>query len=222
MSLTFDELFQKETDFKVDANRFRVQPSEELINNVVKALEAKNHRVSVVADEKEALELLKKEIPDKAEVMAASSATLAEIGFKDYYFSNDCKWVNVHKNILSLEPSQQGPARSKALASQYFLSSVTAISQDGNIFVADASGTRVGGFTASQNMVIVAGVNKLVQNDEEAIKRTELFCLPCESVRARWAYKNQGSVIQNLLNVRFGATMGNKYHIILIRKLLGY
>ncbi|EGC34937.1 hypothetical protein DICPUDRAFT_94667 [Dictyostelium purpureum] len=220
--LSFKQLGETEKDFKVDEKKFRVAPSNELLLETVKNLELKNHRVTVVEDEAAALQLLIDEIPKDSEVMAASSCTLDEIGFKKYYFSDDCKWKNVHKKILAKPAAEQGVARKVALASDYFLSSVCAITKSGNIYVADASGTRVGGFTASTNMVIVTGFNKIVETDELALQRTEQFCLPCESVRARYAYGNKGSVIQNLLSCKFGATMYNKYHIILVKKLLGY
>ncbi|EAL70456.1 prespore-specific protein [Dictyostelium discoideum AX4] len=218
--LTFKQLKETEKDFTVDENKFRVAPSNETLMETVKNLEAKNHRVSVVENEADALNLLLNEIPKGSEVMCASSCTIDEIGFKKIYFSDDSPFVNVHKKILALPADKQADARKDALTSQYFLSSVTAISKTGNVYVADASGTRVGGFTAAKNLIIVSGYNKIVDSDELAVQRTEQFCLPCESVRARWAYKVPGSMIQNLLGMKHGAP--NKHHIILIKKLLGY
>ncbi|KYQ91558.1 hypothetical protein DLAC_07325 [Tieghemostelium lacteum] len=221
MSYTFEQLSELESDFlsKVDVKKFRSTPSEQLIKDCIAALEAKKHKVTVVDDEAAALEAVKKLIPDGASVMQASSMTFDEIGFKKVYQSEDSKWISFHKKIFAeKDPSKQGDIRREALTADYFLSSVTAISKSGNFFVADASGTRVGGFTAGKNVVLVAGINKLTESDEDAIKRTNDFCLPSESVRARKAYGVPGSQIQNLLKV----AAERSFHIILVRKLLGY
>eukprot|EP01132_Coremiostelium_polycephalum_P007745 gene7745-9525_t len=190
--LRFEQLSEQEKDFKVDNERFRSIPSVEKIQETITSLESKNHTVTFVKTKEEALELIKNLIPENSEVMSAGSVTLDEIGFKDYYFSDDCKWINLHKRILGEKDfKKQVSMRKKALAADYFLSSVSAISKDGDLFAACASGTRVGGFTAADNVIVVAGVNKIVDNAEEGISRITEFCLPSESVRARNAYKVQ-------------------------------
>ncbi|KAM9982035.1 hypothetical protein ACTFIY_004333 [Dictyostelium cf. discoideum] len=81
--------------------------------------------------------------------------TLDEIGFKSYYFSNEHIWDKLHQKILDeKDGATQGGLRKKSLTCDYFISSS---------FVADASGTRVGGFTAASNVIVVAGVNKIAQ-----------------------------------------------------------
>eukprot|EP01132_Coremiostelium_polycephalum_P000506 gene506-637_t len=216
--LKFTELYDQDNKFKVDVDRFRSIPTEEKIKETIKSLELKNHVVTIVDDEPSALDLIKKLIPEKADVMAAGSVSLMEIGFNTYNFSDECKWNNLHKKILAEKDYEtQMAMRKRALAADYFLSSVSSITKQGDLFIADASGTRVGGFTAAQNVIIVAGVNKIVDSESEGLLRTTDFCFPSENVRAKYAYKNNGSVIQNILQIRNGAFPGlKKYHIILV------
>ncbi|KAN0036624.1 hypothetical protein ACTFIV_001926 [Dictyostelium citrinum] len=221
----YNQLFELEPNFKADdAEKFRSNASEELINETVKSLESKNHTVHVVEDETSAMELIKKLIPDGSSVMDAGSVTLDEIGFKSYYFGNEHKWENLHQKILDeKDGATQGGLRKKALACDYFVSSVGAISKQGSLFVADASGTRVGGFTAASNVVVVAGVNKIVESEADGVKRATVFCYQCESVRARKAYGVPGSVVANFVQLNHGAVFGPKNtNIILIKKTLGY
>ncbi|KAN0022891.1 hypothetical protein ACTFIV_001925 [Dictyostelium citrinum] len=223
----YRELFELEPDFKPEnAEKFRVMPSDDIINETIKSLESKNHQVLLVDNEEVALEEIKKMIPDKSTVMGAGSVTLDEIGFKSYYFSDKHKWDNLHKKIFAeTDSGKQIILRKHALACDYFLSSVGAISKQGDLFVADASGTRVGGFTAANNLIVVAGVNKIVESESDGIKRSTLFCYQCESVRARKAYPGvAGSIVQNFAQIKFGNAMGPKRNttIILIKKILGY
>eukprot|EP01132_Coremiostelium_polycephalum_P005418 gene5418-6757_t len=215
--LKYNQLFEQEKDFKVDTEHFRKAPSQSLIDEVTHALREKGHEVTIVEDESSALDLIKKVIPSNATVMSAGSVTLDEIGFKDFYFNQPNDWVNLHKKILAeKDPLKQEEARRNALNADYFLSSVCAISKDGDLFVADATGTRTGGFlAASKRVIVVAGINKLVNSEKEGLDRTYNFCFPCESVRSRFAYKNSGSQVQNYLQIRTG--MLKKYHIVLVK-----
>ncbi|KAN0035719.1 hypothetical protein ACTA71_005007 [Dictyostelium dimigraforme] len=221
----YNQLFEFEPNFKADgADKFRSNASDELIKETVKSLESKNFIVHVVEDEASALELVKKIIPDGSSVMDAGSVTLDEIGFKSYYFGNEHKWDNLHQKILDeKDGASQGNLRKKALACDYFVSSVGAISKQGSLFVADASGTRVGGFTAASNVVVVAGVNKIVESESEGVKRATIFCYQCESVRARKAYGVPGSIVANSIQINHSNVFGPKNtNIILIKKILGY
>ncbi|KAK5578010.1 hypothetical protein RB653_002960 [Dictyostelium firmibasis] len=221
----YNQLFELEPDFKAeDAEKFRSVASDELVNETVKSLEAKNHTAHIVEDEASALELIKTLIPEGSSVMDAGSVTLDEIGFKSFYFSDQHKWENLHQKILDeKDGASQGGLRKKSLACDYFVSSVGAISKQGDLFVADASGTRVGGFTAASNIIVVAGVNKIVESESDGIQRSTGFCYQCESVRARKAYGVPGSVVQNFAQIKFGNVFGKRNTtIILIKKVLGY
>ncbi|EGC31657.1 hypothetical protein DICPUDRAFT_39626 [Dictyostelium purpureum] len=221
----FKELFELEPDFKpTNLDKYRSFPSDEQLEEAIKNLQSKNHDVIVVEDEEQAMEVIKKSIPSQSTVMSAGSVTLEEIGFKNYYFGDQHTWKNLHADILKeTDITKQITLRKQALSCDYFLSSVGAISKQGDLFVADASGTRVGGFTSAGNVIVVAGVNKIVGSEEEGVERATGFCYQCESVRARAAYKTAGSVVQNFVQVRFGNVFGKRNTtIILIKKLLGY
>jgi len=110
-----------------------------------------------------------------------------------------------------------------AILCDLFLSSVTAIAETGEFVVCDASGTRVAPFIGgSSKVLILAGTHKIVPTLEEALKRTETFCYPLESARARVAYKIPGSVLSNELIIRGCLFTPGRFTMVLIKEVLGF
>ena len=71
-----------------------------------------------------------------------------------------------------------------------FLSSVDAIeASTGALHAVDASGSRICGWFSAGQLVIVAGTNKIVENEAEATDRLEQFQYKLESARCRAAHK---------------------------------
>eukprot|EP01132_Coremiostelium_polycephalum_P000452 gene452-572_t len=197
--LAFEQLSKQEQDFKVDSTKFRSFPNDSIVEETIKALKSKNHQVFFVDEIEQANELVQSFIPESSNVYSSLSVTLDEIGFQKYSYGETCKWNYLNKEInKETNLGKQLSLRKKALSSDYFVSSVCAITKDGEIFDADSTGTRVGGYTSAQNVIIVVGVNKIVENSDDALQRIKEFSLPSESVRARFAFKTKGSYIQNI------------------------
>jgi len=223
--LTAAVLFKSDPQLgSVDVNKWNPKVTDEQLARTKKALEGKGHKVTVVANGDEALEAIKSSIPAGSKVHNGASITLTEIGFTDY-FKKQTAWVNLHAQILAeSDPAKQGELRRAANVCDYFLSSVTAVSEDGVLTVADLTGTRVGPFTHSAAHVIaVAGSNKIVANEEAAKARTEQYCLAVESARVRVAYKIPNSNITNYVAIKQAAPWSApRFHVILIKEHFGY
>ncbi|GAM26222.1 hypothetical protein SAMD00019534_093970 [Acytostelium subglobosum LB1] len=220
--IAFDKLVDYKSDFKVDTGKFRVLPSQSTVEEVAKKLESLNHKATIVKDEAAALALIKTLIPNGASVMNAGSVSLSEIGWIDY-LKGSHPWKNLHHDILEeKDPAKQAELRRHSMSADYFVSSVSAVSKDGAIYVCDASGSRVGGFSfAAKNIILVVGTHKIVENDKDGHSRVWDFCLPSESVRAHVAYKVPGSQVQNMLRIA-NSNVPGRIHVIFVPKMLGY
>lgn len=120
--------------------------SKESIQAAKVALELKKHVCHVVSNSSEALELIKKIVPDGKSVMNAASTTLAQIGLIDY-LKNQSKWNNLHPAILAeKDPAKGWALRCQALLADFYFSSVSAVTEDGGFIACDLSGTRIGAF----------------------------------------------------------------------------
>jgi len=213
---------------KATFEHYTTPASNEAVDRAAKALEAKTHKVTVVHNKKEVLDVISHYIPKGVSVYNAGSTTLGEVGVIEL-LKTHTDWHNLHKPILEeKDQSKVSDLRRHAMCADYFLSSASAISETGEIVVCDASGSRTGGFLTAANVVVVVGANKIVPTYADAIKRTEEYALPWESARARIAYKAygvQGSAINNLLSIKGPNPFGKKerFHIIIVKgESLGY
>jgi len=202
--------------------------SNEVVEKTKKALESKKHQVSVVKNKHEALELIKKLVPKGASVNNAGSTTLWEIGFVDH-LKAQTEWVNLHgQSLAETDPIKKAELEMKKQHADYFFTSVPAITENGELTVCCASGSRTGPFIfSSKSVVIVAGTNKIVPNLEKAVERQKTVALPLESARARIAYGAYGitgSAInyQGIVNSPSPFGPSGKYHIIFVDEVLGF
>jgi hypothetical protein len=96
-----------------------------------KILEEKKHKVTIVSNEKEALEKIKQLIPEGASIYTAGSTTLSQIGFTDY-LKGDTPYHNLKSLALAeKDPHKQAEFYRQGMFADYFISSVTAVSQEG-------------------------------------------------------------------------------------------
>ena len=206
----------------LETKRWDYNPSDQEIHETIKNVQDRGIIVHLVKNRKEALEKIKELIPKGAEVMNGSSTTLIEIGFVDYLKSENHGWNNFHESILSeKDPQKQGDLRRKADTSEYFLASVNAIAKTGELVAADASGSRVGAFPfTAKNLILVAGINKITNNLDEALQRLREYAYPLENVRAKEAY-GMGSMIGKIVIMNKEMFKG-RTTLILVKEKLGF
>ncbi len=195
--------------------------NENMIDNTVENIMKRGMNVILVDNKEEALKKIKELIPKDSEVMTGSSTTLNEIGFTNYLNSTD-DWKNMSKEIMKEEEKEKrSDLRRKSVTAEYFLGSVNAISEEGELVTCDASGSRVGAYLfAAKNLILVAGTNKIVRNLEEAIKRVREHVFPLEDERAMKAYgfhsgTNKWAIIENEI-------IPNRINLILVKEKLGF
>ncbi len=210
------------TQVKVDTNKWDSIPSEKEIQETIKNVQDRGITVHLVKNRKEALEKIKQLIPQGSEVMNGSSTTLIEIGFVDYLKEGNHGWNNLHESILNeKDPKKQSDLRRKVDTSEYFLASVNAIAKTGELVAADASGSRVGAFPfTAKNLIIVAGINKIVHNLDEALQRLREFAFLLENERAKEAY-GMGSMIGKIVIMNKEMFKG-RTTLILVKEKLGF
>jgi hypothetical protein len=197
-------------------------PDEETVQETVENLEARGFDVVVVDTAEEALDELVDAIPAGASVMNGHSTTLEEIGFVDYLNGDDHDWENLAGQVWGIDDDEErNQFRREAQAADYFLGSVNAIAETGELVAADASGSRVGAYPfAAGNLLLVSGVNKVVDDLDAALDRVEEFVFPLEDARAQDAY-GVGSVVAKQLIYRHENEAG-RTTVVLVRDDLGY
>jgi len=229
-------LVSKDDQLKSDQNWLNLRskyesvanlPDLNTLNKVKQALEARKHQVTIVDSGADALALLTnaKMLPKGATVAFGGSITLEQIGF-----INAIKQRTDLKNYRTeaMDAMMKGDwPNSMAIRNQgmcnadVFYSSVSAITEAGEIVSADASGTRVTALTAgAKHVVLVVGCNKIVPDLTAALERLEKYIVPLESAHVRLAFNFPATTINNIVIVRGSFTP--RYHIVLVKSPLGY
>ncbi|KAF9112245.1 hypothetical protein BGX27_003754, partial [Mortierella sp. AM989] len=176
-SRTFDALAKSDTQLAaLSGHYYSKTVSAEPVNTTKTALEANSFKVHLVNSRGEAFETLKSLIPSGASINNAYSTTLEEIG----------EWDSLHTQILvENDFAKQWELRRTIRSTvDHFLTSMSAITEDGKLAHADLAGSKVGSIAFGAKNVIVAGNNKIVKDEGEAQQCTDGFALAVEGAHA--------------------------------------
>ena len=198
-------------------------PSNKIIEKTIQALKNNGIETILVDNKKQALGKILENIPEGSKIMNGSSTTLIQIGFSEMLKSGNHKWINLHGKILKeKDRAKQSYLRRSALTeTDYFLSSVNAITQDGKLMAVDASGSRVGALPfAAKNILIVAGANKIVASLDGAFDRIRNYVINLENERAMKTYGVKSSLNKWIIIEK--ESIPNRIKLILVKESLGF
>ena len=171
-------------------NTYTSIPSKEVIDRTMDALKENNFKPEFVSTKEEALKRIQEIIPEGVSLMNGSSTTLQEIGFVDLLKSKEHKWENLHDTILEeTDPEKQAELRRKSAVSDYYIGSVHAVSETGELVIASNSGSQLAHIVyTSPNLVFVVGAQKIMPTLSESIKRLENHVIDLEDKRMQKEY----------------------------------
>ena len=201
-------------------DRFTTLPDDDTLAATVVALEEHGFSVEVVADLDAAREAVLARIPDGSTVMTNTSVTLQETGIAAAIDSGG-PYESARNKMLALDFATQLPEM-KAIAGQpeYALGSVHAVSRDGTLVIASASGSQLASYAwGAANVIFVVGAQKLVPNLEAARERIIEHSLKLEDARAYAAY-GQNSRLGKILEIH--QEDPGRIHVVLIRQAVGF
>ena len=197
----------------------------EKIERTAKAVESRGVSVIVVDSKESVLPRLVNLIPEGATVMTGASLTLKQIGFEELLKSGNHRWRNLKEEIIAeKDPVRQSQLRKQATLADYFLGSVHAIAETGEILVASATGSQLAPYAFSSSHVIwIAGAQKIVPSVEDGFRRIREYVLSHEDQRMKKNFgPGAGSFIGKiLLFEREAPYLHRSLTLILIREMAG-
>ena len=202
------------------ADRFTTLPDEEALASAVTALEEHGFSVEVVDDLDAARQAVLARIPHGSSVMTNTSVTLAETGIADA-INDDGPYNSARNRMFALDFATQAQ-QMKAIGGQpdYALGSVHAVTRDGTLVIASASGSQLASYAwGAANVIFVVGAQKLVPTLEAAHERIYQHSLVLEDARAIAAY-GQHSSVGKVLEIH--QELPGRIHIVLIRQVVGF
>eukprot|EP01129_Flabellula_baltica_P008701 TRINITY_DN348_c0_g2_i1.p1 TRINITY_DN348_c0_g2~~TRINITY_DN348_c0_g2_i1.p1 ORF type:complete len:228 (+),score=70.41 TRINITY_DN348_c0_g2_i1:153-836(+) len=204
------------------AQQYLSLASEESLEKTIAALQGFNYNVLVAENAEEALTKIKEVIPAGASMYNAGSTTLQQIGFTEY--ARESEWDVIKSRMEAEEdPAKREQIRLEGITADYFVSSATAITEQGEITTCCLTGTRTVGFTSAKHLVVVAGTQKIVPDYEAAVDRTYKWSLDVESARVRVAFGVPASSVNFFSALRGNNPWGaNRVTVVLIKEVLGF
>jgi acyl-CoA hydrolase len=141
------------------SDRFTALPDEHTLAATVVALEEHGFSVEVVDDLDAARQAVLARIPEGSSVMTNTSGTLDQAGIADAINDGAGRWEPARDKMFALDVATQAQ-QMKAIGGQpdYALGSLHAITRDGTLVIASASGSQLASYAwGAANVIFVAG-----------------------------------------------------------------
>ena len=202
------------------SDRFTSLPDDQALAATVVALEEHGFSVEVVDDSNAARAAVLARVPAGSSVMTNTSVTLDQTGIADA-INDGGPYESARNKMLALDFAAQA-LQIRAIRGQpdYALGSVHAITRDGALVIASASGSQLASYAwGAANVIFVAGAQKLVPTLQAAHERIYQHSLKLEDARAQAAY-GQHSQVGKILEIH--QELPGRIHIVLIRQPVGF
>lgn len=201
---------------------FNQLATKETVEQVIENLKNRGITAILVETKEQALEKIKELIPEGMSIMTGSSTTLDQIRFTDLLISKNHPWKNLKDEILNESNTQKrNELRKNSVLADYFLGSVHAVTKDGEILVASASGSQIPSYAfSSDNVIWVVSTKKIVNNLDGAFQRVKEHIYPLEDQRMKNA-GYEGSIIGKWFILEREILPNRKITLIFVNEDLG-
>jgi len=201
------------------------------IEKTINALEQRNMKGIFVKDEQELLGVLKSLIQENSIVGVGDSVTLLETGVLDFLRKGNYVFLDKYRDGITSEEKKQIYIQN--FTADTFLCSTNALTEDGELYNIDGNGSRVAPMIyGPKQVIIVAGINKLVRNLEEAERRVRNYAAPLDAKRLNKDTpctklghcvncKSPNRICNDFVTIT-GQFVKNRIKVIIVAKTLGY
>jgi hypothetical protein len=198
----------------------RVAPREQ-ISAVASALERNGITCTVVGSAEEARGAVQSILPVGAEVYNNTSRTLEVIGVAED-IERSGRYQPLRPRLYQMDREMQGrEMRQLAASPDWVVGSVHAVTQEGSLLIASASGSQLAPIVSGAgHVVLVVGAQKVVPDFDTGLRRIYEYCFPLEDRRAREAY-GVPSGVNNVLIINKAMARG-RITAILVNEALGF
>jgi LUD domain len=205
---------------EAEAEFSRVAPREQ-IGAVACALESNGITCTVVDSAEEARKAVRSILPLGAEVYNNTSRTLEAIGVAED-IERSGRYQPLRPRLYQMDREMQGREMRQLSASpDWVVGSVHALTEEGSLLIASASGSQLGPIASGAgHLIVVVGAQKIVPDLNSGLRRIYEYCFPLEDRRARQAY-GVPSGVNNILVINKVIVSG-RITAILVNEPLGF
>ena len=191
------------------------------IQRTISALARRNVHAEVVTSGEAAKHRFIEMIPEGSQIFNSTSETLDHIGYSNYVRGNP-RYTNLHDALeQASDPAAQQNIRRDSSIAEYFIGSVQAIAETGEIVIASASGSQISAYAfGAKNVILVAGTQKICADLADAIERVRGYTVDRHD---QWLEERgvSASPIGKLMIMEY-ETAPERVNLILIQEELGW
>jgi superoxide dismutase, Fe-Mn family len=218
-----EEFYKEAMKIKMKKPRKWDEPADKVeVDLTIAALKKNGIDAYFVANKRKAREKINEIIPANAEILNMSSETLEQSGIaKDLAESK--KYISLRNLLESMDRKTQGREMQKiGAAPEYVIGSVHAVTEEGEIMIASNTGSQLPAYAYGADKVIfIVGTQKIVKDNDEAMKRIFEYVLPLESERAKKAYGVDRSYVNKILWINKEVNP-ERISVIFVDEVLGF
>jgi hypothetical protein len=195
--------------------------SDKQIDETASGLERNGITSLVVDSGEQARDAVRSILPIGAEVFNNTSRTLEVIGIAED-IERSGLYQPLRPRLYQMDREMQGrEMRQLAAAPDFVVGSVHAVTEEGSVLIASASGSQLGPLVSGAgHVILVIGGQKIVADAETGLRRIYEYCFPLEDRRAREAYRVPSGVNNILIINR--AIAPRRISAVLVKQSLGF
>ena len=212
-------------------NSVALWSNEMKINRTIEALKKNNMNGYYAKNRDEVIKLIEDIVAEGSKVAVGGSETLSELGVLEHLRSGRYDFLDRYK--AGLTPEEVTNIFKQSFLADAYLSGCNAITENGELYNVDGNGNRVAAMLYGPDKVIViCGVNKIVKDVDEAIKRNRAISAPMNAKRlnrktpcAKVGYCmdcNSPERICNEYTLIKKQRLPERMHVIFLNENLGY
>ena len=169
-------------------------------NDLIINLKERNISAFFVENGNDAKQKVLELIPQNSRVLTSSSQSLEKIGLPEE-IDNSGRYISVRKEYMGFDHEKEADKiRHSRSTPDYVVGSIQAITKKGEMLIASNTGSQIAAYVSGAGKVIlVVGVQKIVDNLDEGFKRIYDYVLPLESERLKKAYGVSSNVSKLLI-----------------------
>lgn len=152
-----------------------------LANTIIENMKKKNMEGYYCATSAEAVEKALSLIPEGSSVTWGGSVTLCECGLMDALHANNYELID---RMDAKTPEEARIMYGKQVMADFFLMSANAVTIGGELVNIDGNSNRVACLCCGpKNVIVIAGMNKVVSTIEDGVHRVRNIAAPPNTVR---------------------------------------
>jgi hypothetical protein len=190
------------------------------LEHVAEALRSHNITAVVVDRGAEARDVVLGLIPDGAEVHSGKSKTLEDVGLYAEIVESG-RYDAIRPRMFAMDRATQGREIRKLVAApDFMLGSVAAVTDDGTLVAASATGSQLASYAAGAGrLILVVGSQKLVPDLDAALRRIHDVVFPYELAQVR-ARLGVDTILEKVLII-YGEWLAGRTTVVLVREPVG-